>query len=167
MSAPEIMSQDIDANKFSFENLVALREEFPESSDEELARYLLARNNNLDKAKAMLHSAVRWRLTHLPVFKADCGREFTSGKLICNGVDKEGRPLLIWTSKLNVASDRDLEQVGKTLIWWTEYASRQLPPHLSKYTIILDRTGATRENADFDLMKYITQVLQVNIEMII
>lgn len=161
MAAPRITSTDISLDAFSPENLTEMRLAFPTSSDEELARYLIARSNDLEKAKAMLNSALNWRSTNLPVFKADCGNEFTSGKICAKGVDKEGRPLLIYTAKLNFHSTRDLDQAGKTLIWWTEYTIRQLPPNLSKYTIILNRCGSTRENADLDLAKHISQVLQV------
>jgi hypothetical protein len=160
MAAPRITSTDIALDAFSPENLTEMRAAFPATSDEELARYLIARSNDLEKAKAMLNSALNWRASNLPVMKADCGDEFTSGKICCKGVDKEGRPLLIYTAKLNFHATRDLDKAGKTLIWWTEYTIRQLPPNLSKYTIILNRCGSTRENSDLDLAKHISQVLQ-------
>jgi hypothetical protein len=160
MAAPKITSTDIDLDAISPENMTEMRAAFPDRADEELARYLIARNNDFDKAKAMLESALAWRAKNLPVMKADCGSEFTSGKICTRGIDKEGRPLLIYTAKLNFHGTRDLDQAGKTLIWWTEYTIRQLPPHLSKYTILLNRCGSTRENSDLDMAKHFAQVLQ-------
>lgn len=159
---PNITSRDIDPEKYSFDKLVAMRELFPDRPDEELARYLIARNDDLEKAAAQLRKALEWRAANFPIMKADCGEEFTAGKLMMNGFDREGRPILFWNARLNFNATRDMDKLAKTMFWWTEYTIRQLPPQFSKFTLIMDRVGFTRENADMDFAKFVTSALQVS-----
>jgi len=82
---PDITSLDIDPEKYSLENLQLMREAFPGAADEELARYLIARKNNLKDAKAQLQRRKAWALANLPVTKAICGDEFLPGKFYLHG----------------------------------------------------------------------------------
>lgn len=73
----DIRSKDIDPTKFSVENVLKMREKFKDNyidrekrndksrpysqtevTDETIARYLLARNDNYDKASALLEAVV-------------------------------------------------------------------------------------------------------------
>lgn len=159
----KITSTDINPDKYSISNLEAMRVAFPQCEDEELARYLIARNDDLDKAKAQLQKALDWRAGFFPIMKEDCGDEFQAGKLISYGEDKEGRPVMFWNARLNIGSERDLEKLAKTVVWWTEYTIRRMPPQYSKFTILMDRVGFTRENADMDFAKHVSSIMQVKL----
>jgi hypothetical protein len=162
MTDIKIVSTDIEADKYSVENLLAMRERFPGRDDEELARFLIARKNDLEKAAEQLQKRINFEQTFLPtVTKADCGEEFNCGKLYAHGVDKEGRPLLIWAARNNFAAERDMDKTVKTMVWWVEYTARKvLPSNISKYTILMDRSEFKQENADMDLMKHVAATLQ-------
>ena len=88
---PALSSTDIDVTKVTLESFQAMKEFFPEDSDETIVRYLIARNNNVQKAKDLLTECHSTRQKLFPVLKDDCGKEFPIGKLYCNGYDKEGK----------------------------------------------------------------------------
>lgn len=162
MSDIKIASTDIEESKYSASNLLEMRKRFPGREDEELARFLIARKDDLEKACEQLQKRIDFDSTFLPVTKEDCGEEFNAGKLYSHGVDKEGRPLLIWAVRNNIAATRDMDKLVKTMVWWVEYTARKLlPPNISKYTLLLDRSGFRQENADMDLMKHVAATLQV------
>lgn len=149
--AADITSIDIEPEKYTLENLQLMRDAFPGSPDEELARYLIARKNDLEEAKAQLIRRKTWAVQNLPITKAMCGQEFLPGKFYLHGVDKAGRPLLIWRVRFNFPATRDMDKLCKTFCYWTEAAIRALPPQYSKYTVLMDRSGFRQENADMEM----------------
>lgn len=159
---PNIASLDIDVSKFSLENLQNMRERFPGRPDEELARFLIGKNNDLETAADQLQKRIEWEKTYIPTTKESCGKEFPLGKLYQRGFDRDGRPVLVWAVRNNIVAERDMAQLTNVLIWWMEYTIRKvMPENRSKYTIIMDRSDFKRENADTDFMKNIASTLQV------
>lgn len=166
MSDIKITSTDIEADKYSVSNLLEMRNRFPGREDEELARFLIARKDDLEKASEQLQKRINFEASFLPVTKDDCGEEFNAGKLYTYGVDKEGRPIIVWAVRNNIAATRDMDKLVKTMVWWVEYTARKvLPPNISKYTILMDRSNFKQENADMDLMKHVAATLQVRSRM--
>jgi hypothetical protein len=149
-----IKSEDIDLSKFTEENVVAMRAKYPGTYDDVLAKFLIARNNDLAKACEQYDRVLKWRAENFPVLKSSCLKEVTSGKLYVRGVDKDGRPLLIFRSRYSFPKDRDLEETSRMLVWFAEQVQRRMPSSMTKYTLLLDRTGHTSENTDTDLIKH-------------
>jgi hypothetical protein len=163
METTTIVSCDIDPSRFSMENLNALRAVFSHLPDEELARYLIARNDDVHKAMEQIQKAQKVKMASFPILKDSVMKEMMTGKLYCHGEDKDGRPLIIWNSAKNIASQRDLEETSRLLIWWTEYTIRKkMPGDKSKYTILINRTGHSHENSDIELMKHTAATFQVS-----
>jgi len=160
MSQIVIKSKDIDRSKFTDEKLRKMKEHFPHLDDDTLARFLIARNNKLKLAVPLLQGAESWRSLHYPILKMDCLEILSKGIMKMRGVDKEGRPLLVVTSKLLNPKERDLEEMARAVIWWAEHAIRALPDDKSKYTILFDRTDAGLQNQDTEFTKFFTQVFQ-------
>lgn len=156
-----IKSQDIDLNKFSESNIIKMREKYPTLSDDVLARYLIARNDDVVKAIEQLQRALEWKAAHYPILKASCLKEINSGKLYIRGVDKEGRPLLVYRSRNSFPADRDLEEAARMLVWFAEHLQRRMPGTMSKYTLLIDRVGHKSENTDMDLVKHVSSQFQV------
>jgi hypothetical protein len=138
----DIQSIDIDRSLFTVENHNALKALFPTLDDDTVARYLIARNNDLAKSTDLLSKARAWRTKHMPVLKRDTMAELVQGKMYIHGTDREGRPLLIFRPSLHDASARNLEMFAKAVIWWAELAVSLLPKDKSKFTVIIDRDGA-------------------------
>ncbi len=109
----DITSEDIDVNKITMESMSAMRAAFPTESDTDLARFLIARTNDVTKAKDMLAKHLEWKSKSWPILKSSVIGEFSKGKIYVDGFDKEGHPLVVWRAALNVASERDLEELGK------------------------------------------------------
>lgn len=150
-----ITSIDVDEDKYSLTSLQEMRNQFPNVPDVILARYLIARKDDVEKAADLLMGCLAWKSLYFPILKATIPKEFPIGKIFCKGVDKEGRPLLIWTARKNIAKDRDINEAGRLLMWWTEYTIRQLPENMTKFTILIDRSEFSRENSDLELVKHI------------
>jgi hypothetical protein len=164
MNAPVILSEDIDPSKYTLENFYAVRQRFPDLPDEMIARYLIARNNDVDKAIEQLEKANALRAANWPILKSSCFNEMKSGKLYTHGFDREGRPLLIWKPGKNFPKERNLEETSRLLIFWVEKTLKlHMPPNKSKYTILVDRSDFTKENADMELMKHTSTTFQVSL----
>uniref|UniRef100_A0A7S0HB85 CRAL-TRIO domain-containing protein n=1 Tax=Phaeocystis antarctica TaxID=33657 RepID=A0A7S0HB85_9EUKA len=84
-----------------------------EWADEDVcARYLVARNNRLDKATTMLKETLRWRhsfgVSKLGERHAVIRTESETGKLrVSDSVDRAGRPVLVMTPRAENTSDHD------------------------------------------------------------
>ncbi len=159
ISELEIKSIDINRGAITIENHNALKKLFPEVDDDTIARYLIARNNNLEKSTELLTKARTWRAKHMPVLKRDVIPELQTGKLYVHGTDREGRPLMIFRPSMHDANVRDMETMAKSVMWWTEYAISKLPDNKTKFTVILDRDGAGW-GQDIEFLKCFTKLFQ-------
>lgn len=155
-----IRSADIDRVKFTDENHHSLKSQFPHLDDDTIARYLIARNNDLGKATELLSKAERWRAMHYPILKQDCMNELCKGKVYTRGVDKEGRPLLIVHAARHDPKNRSIEELCKVALWMMEHIIKRLPDDKSKYTILLDRTDAGVFNQDIEFTKHFAKLFQ-------
>lgn len=110
-----IISTDIInmADKFSMKNLVAMREAFPNTNDSDLARFLIARSDDVAKASALLEAHLSWHLKNMPVLKAECIVELMKEKIYVNGYDKEGHLLVVWNARNNDYRDRSIDDMLK------------------------------------------------------
>lgn len=158
ISELEIKSIDIDRSLITIENHNALKALFSDCDDDTIARYLIARNNDLAKSTELLTKAKAWKTKHMPVLKRDFLPEL-QGKIYVHGTDREGRPLLIFRPSLHDAATRDLETMAKSVMWWAEYAVSKIPDNKSKFTVIIDRDGAGW-GQDIEFLKSFTKLFQ-------
>jgi hypothetical protein len=157
-----ITSLDIERSKFSDANLLELRKQFESVDDQTLARFLIARNDDLEKAKALLIPYLQWKDSGAyPVLKSTCLKEFNKGKCYSHGVDLFGHPLFIWHSCRHTANDRDIDELSRTMVWWMEYMNAKFTPDRSKYTVLIDRSNFKNENSDIELVKKLGKLFQV------
>ena len=115
----------------------------------------------MDKARDMLKAHVEWRASNLPLYKEACLGEINKGKIYSHGVDKEGHPLVVFRPKMNDCDVRDVGETCRMALWWTEAISAQMPAHLSKATLFVNRTGG-ENNADVPLIRMIAGIMQAN-----
>ena len=124
-----IVSRDILCHmnkKFYSTSVLNLRAKFPQFSDEDIARFLCARDGLVDKAEEMLKAHVAWRASNYPIYKDDCLGEILKGKVYVHGTDKEGHPLIHFRPRLNDADVRDVEEMGRMALWWVEVIFKQV-----------------------------------------
>jgi len=154
-----IKSNDINQSLITIENHNALKALFPNLEDDTIARYLIARNNDLAKSTELLTKARNWREKHIPVLKRDAESELNVGKLYIHGTDREGRPLIYFRSCLYDPNTRDIDKMARSVVWWMEMAIKRLPDDKTKFTVIIDRDGASMNN-DLEFFKKFASLFQ-------
>lgn len=163
----EIISQDILAmsSKYSIQNIQTLKEKYSNTSldTQDIARFLIARNNDIIKADELIASHLAWRSDPSnTVRKQDCLNEISKGKIYVHGYDKEGHPLIVFTSRLNNCKERDIQEMTKMAIWWLETSLLLMPTDKTKYTLLVDRSNHKSENTDIELIRAVGKVFQDN-----
>jgi hypothetical protein len=154
----KIKSTDIDQSRFSEENHSELKAQFPELNDDIIARYLIARDNDLEAATELLSKAEKWRSLHYPILKEDCVNELSKGTFYTHGVDKEDRPLFIVHGIRHDPSTRDIVELAKAVLWMGEQVIKRLPADKSQYTVLLDLTDCGLAQTDIDFCRQFTSL---------
>jgi len=147
----------IDKTKFS-----QLKEKFPNEPEESLARFLVARNYDVDMAAAQLQKHIVWRSSFLPVRKSSCLNEISKGKAYIHGHDKDGHPLIVFNVRLNWPKERDFDEQVRMSVWWVQQAIASLPPDKSKFTLLINRIGSVQGNIDVEIDKAVLTIFQDN-----
>lgn len=108
---PIIISSDIVPTKFTLDNFRSMKRSFPDESDETIARFLIGKNDSVKLASELLAKHIEWRKSNLPLRKQNILKELATGKLYSYGVDKGGRPLIIFTPRFNNPKERDVNEM--------------------------------------------------------
>eukprot|EP00598_Pedospumella_elongata_P010771 CAMPEP_0184991298 /NCGR_PEP_ID=MMETSP1098-20130426/36208_1 /TAXON_ID=89044 /ORGANISM="Spumella elongata, Strain CCAP 955/1" /LENGTH=690 /DNA_ID=CAMNT_0027516699 /DNA_START=87 /DNA_END=2160 /DNA_ORIENTATION=+ len=157
--ALDLKSTDLNKSKFTEENVVKLRDQFPHLDDETLARYLIAQNNDIAGAAKKLLKAEDLKTEYWHIKKSQCINEIITGTAYLHGTDKEGRPLLVLHARLHDPDKRDLKEMIQMTLWWTEQALSKLPADKSQFVILLDRDNC--ENAlDTEYLQKVAEIFQ-------
>ena len=152
---------DIDRIRFSLHNVEVLRKQFPRLDDSTLARYLVAKNDNVNRAVEQLTKAEKLKRDYWHIKKEQCINEIKKGTAYIHGYDKEGRPLIIIHARMHLLDNRNLKESVLMTLWWTELAISMLPDDKSRFTILLDRDNCDNP-PDTEYMSAIAHVFQVN-----
>lgn len=111
-------------------------------TDEQLHRFLIARNKNLKKSHDLILEALKWRISrkpHLieaqPGWEALMSKESETGKIYCSGNDRWGRPVIVFDN--TVQNTNVVDNQMKFLAWNLEFAIRQMPSNIDKYLIFM------------------------------
>lgn len=75
---PQILSTDIVLT--NFDAFYKLKERFLDESDETIARFIIARSYDVEKASMQLSKHIAWRKDSLPIFKNNCLKELSTAK---------------------------------------------------------------------------------------
>jgi hypothetical protein len=134
----EIKSTDIDTSRFTPEALASMRAQFPGEGAEQLARFLIARNGDVDKASDMLRAHVAWRELNLPVSRESCLAELSKGKMYRHGVDLDGRPVLFWRGALHLPHDRNISEMQNLILFMMQDVSNKFTrPRIYTYVLAI------------------------------
>ncbi|KAI0778940.1 CRAL/TRIO domain-containing protein [Trametes elegans] len=126
-----------------------------------IPRYMRAAKWDLEDAKKRLKNTVEWRRDFKPdLIPPDEVRiESETGKIILNGFDKDGRPLLyLRPGRENTeTSPRQLRH----LVWCLERAKDFMPPGQDSLVIIVDYKSTTlRTNPSISVARKVLNILQ-------
>lgn len=120
-----IISTDIKLPPAQMQKFRAIKSKFPDESDETLARFLIGKGMDVEKASEQLAGHIEWRSTNWPIKKANCLNELATGKLYSYGVDRDGRPLIIFSPRFNFPKERDVKEMVRSLslrLHFTQYS---------------------------------------------
>ncbi|KAI0830867.1 CRAL-TRIO domain-containing protein [Trametes gibbosa] len=126
-----------------------------------IPRYMRAAKWNLDDAKKRLKSTLEWRRDYKPdLIPPDEVRiESETGKIIINGFDNDGRPIIYMRPGLEntETSPRQLRH----LVWCLERAKDLMPPGQESVTIIIDYKSTTlRSSPSVSVGRKVVHLLQ-------
>jgi len=129
-------------------------------TDQDLLRFLRARQFNLKKASKMLEDTCEYRKQHQPdrLLVTDHVNICKQGLGFVQGVDKMGRPV-VWYYFCN-HDPAQHAQAWDFCVALLEMAIRALPPGSDGVTVCFDLTGYSRKNSDIKLAIKIVQTLQ-------
>jgi len=160
MSQEEI-GPDLDANKYTPEQFAAFKAKFPEQDTVTLARFLIARNGDIEKSSEMLTNHLNWKAANWPVLKSTCINEVKQGKGYVRGTDLEGHPLIIFNTCLHDPNKRDVEELIRCAIFLFETAISQMKGKICKVCLMINRVSAG-SSADIEFFKALSNLLQNN-----
>ncbi|TMW52556.1 hypothetical protein DOY81_002381 [Sarcophaga bullata] len=83
----------------------------------------------------------------------------TDGVIFPHNKDIDGKPLLIFKTKLHVKGSKDMGEVLKVLVYWIERLHRET--HMDKCTIFFDMEGTGLSNMDLDFIKMIIETFKM------
>jgi len=126
-----------------------------------LGRYMRASKWDLEEAKKRLIATLEWRRDFKPdlISPDEIRIESQTGKIILNGFDNDGRPILYLRPGLEntETSNRQLRH----LVWWLERAKDLMPPGQDSLVIIVDYKSCTlRTNPSVTIARKVLNILQ-------
>jgi hypothetical protein len=158
-----INSDDILEHNPDFDSIRELKRRFPTECDLILARFLLARDGDVEKASEMISNEHVFRRANMPISKSMFMPDLLTGKMYVHGQDKLGHPLLIFSQCKHWAKERDMEANKRLVMWFLFQAQSVMPPNRSKLTMVIDRTNIVGDNTDIEFTKNMAAVLQVRV----
>ncbi|CDO76486.1 hypothetical protein BN946_scf184615.g12 [Trametes cinnabarina] len=126
-----------------------------------MPRYMRAAKWDLEDAKKRLKSTIEWRRDFKPdLIPPDEVRiESETGKIILNGFDNEGRPILYMRPgrENTETSPRQLRH----LVWYLERAKDFMPPGQESIVIIVDyKSTSLKTNPSISVARKVLTILQ-------
>lgn len=126
---------------------------FPDRHQEELRRFLISKNYNVEKATIALREHITWRQKHIPLHPESILKELGLGKIYVRGQDFHGHPVVHVQEKRHFQSN--FEDTCKSIIYRVEQAIAMIPVRDGKITIFYNRKGSTHSNADPKLLSWV------------
>lgn len=126
-----------------------------------MPRYMRAAKWKLPDAKRRIEGTIKWRREFQPelIRPDDVKIEAETGKILLNGFDKDGRPIIYMRPgrENTETSPRQLRH----LVWWLERAKDLMPPGQESLVIIVDYKSTTlRTNPSISVASKVLTILQ-------
>ncbi|KAL4068961.1 CRAL-TRIO domain-containing protein [Scleroderma yunnanense] len=124
-------------------------------------RYMRAAKWKMHDAQKRIKGTIEWRREFKPdlISPDEVKIESETGKIILNGYDKDGRPIIYMRPgrENTEASPRQL----KHLVWWLERAKDMMPPGQETLVIFVDyKTATLRTNPSVSVASKVLTILQ-------
>ncbi|THH09331.1 hypothetical protein EW145_g2088 [Phellinidium pouzarii] len=126
-------------------------------------RYMRAAKWKLDDGKKRLQTTLEWRREYKPdlIPPDEVKIESETGKIILNGFDKDGRPVIYMRPGLENTSQSPRQL--RHLVWCLERAKDFQPPGVESIAIVVDYKSTTlRTNPSISIARKVLHILQAH-----
>lgn len=126
-----------------------------------IPRYMRAAKWDLEDAKKRIEGTLKWRREYKPelIPPEEVRIESVTGKIVINGFDKDGRPIIYMRPGLE-NTERSPRQL-RHLVWCLERAKDLMPPGQESLVIIVDyRSCSLRTNPSISVARQTLTILQ-------
>jgi hypothetical protein len=129
--APQIRSTDIDLSVIPWGELKKMRDSFPGHEDDDLIRFLVAKDGDYSLAYEMYRKHLDWLGRNPKPTKDSILNSLSRRWTYAHGFDREGHPLLIARIARHSKDNRDLEEAIREQLWWFDHVDLLLSLALS------------------------------------
>ncbi|KAK8622415.1 hypothetical protein V6N13_117332 [Hibiscus sabdariffa] len=149
----EAIEDEVERSKVGIMRALAERED-PSAKDADdfmIRRFLRARDLDIEKATAMFLKYLSWRRTFLPkgiVSESEISGQLADNKLCMQGVDKQGRPVVVAFGGRHKPTKGNLEEVKRFVVYGLEKICARMPKGQEKFVAIGDLEGWGYSNSD-------------------
>ncbi|XP_020581592.1 CRAL-TRIO domain-containing protein YKL091C [Phalaenopsis equestris] len=133
--------------------------------DSTLKRFLRARDLDVEKAANFLVKHLRWRREAIPkgyISESEIQNEIAQKKMFAQGFDKIGRPVGVVFGCRHNASNRDLNEFKRFVVYIIEKLCSRMQQNQEKFTIIADLQGLGYSHCDIRAYIAALDILQNN-----
>ncbi|CAA2948244.1 phosphatidylinositol transfer protein 3-like [Olea europaea var. sylvestris] len=126
-----------------------------------MRRFLRARNQNVEKASAMLLKYLEWRRAFVPkgfIAASEVPNELAQNKMFMQGTDKKGCPIAVVFGAKHFATEGD--EFKRFLVFALDKLCARMPAGEEKFTIIGDLKGYGYANSDIRAYLAAISILQ-------
>ncbi|XVF66743.1 hypothetical protein PTKIN_Ptkin10aG0062100 [Pterospermum kingtungense] len=147
------ITDEIERNKVGIMRALVEREELSAKDVDDLTirRFLRARDLDIEKASTMFLKYLSWRRTFMPrgfISESEISTQLPHNKLFMQGLDKQGRPIVVAFGGRHKPSKGNLEEVKRFVVYGLEKICDRMPKGQEKFVAIGDLEGWGYSNSD-------------------
>ncbi|XVE92693.1 hypothetical protein REPUB_Repub01dG0121400 [Reevesia pubescens] len=147
------ISDEIERSKVGIMRALIERED-PSGKDVDdlmIRRFLRARDLDIEKASTMFLKYLSWKRTFLPkgfISESEISTQLPHNKLCVQGLDKQGRPIVVAFGGRHKPTKGNLEEVKRFVVYGLEKICARMPKGQEKFVAIGDLEGWGYSNSD-------------------
>ncbi|XVF02109.1 hypothetical protein REPUB_Repub04eG0147900 [Reevesia pubescens] len=147
------ISDEIERSKVGIMRALVERED-PSAKDVDdlmIRRFLRARDLDIEKASTMFLKYLSWKRTFMPkgfITESEISTHLSHNKLFTQGLDKQGRPIVVAFGGRHKPTKGNLEEVKRFIVYGLEKICARMPEGQEKFVAIGDLEGWGYSNSD-------------------
>mmetsp|Transcript_8589 Transcript_8589/g.8715 ORF Transcript_8589/g.8715 Transcript_8589/m.8715 type:complete len:265 (+) Transcript_8589:114-908(+) len=132
-------------------------------SETKYLRFLRGRNNDPEEAFQSLVKHLEWRHRHNAgnITDESCGVQLSNGTVYNQGYCRLGRPTLTVFADRHDSTNRNVDEIYNLIVHTVEKLISKSKPYEEKFTLIFEMSKFTLKNMDFEVVKTLTAILQL------
>lgn len=133
-------------------------------TDTTIMRFLRGRKHDTEKTYRAIKRHLQWRKENNvdEISPATFQNELNANKVLLQGKDKEGRPLIFIIVRNHNKDHRDIEEMKRYIIYTLEHAIKESNPEEEKMRIIFDMSDFGFSCMDNEVVKMLINILEFN-----